>query len=329
MTPVTGRDRRRRVGIFLFDDVKTLDFVGPAEVFMEANKIVDDYELVLMSTDGEPVMTSLGVRVAVHTSVADGGVFDTVMVPGSEIAPRPFESDAVLDAVRDLASRTKRMASICSGAFALAATGLLSGKRATTHWNFAPTLARRFPEINVQADSIFIRDGDVYTSAGVAAGIDLALSLVEADHGADVSRRVAQLLLVYMQRAGGQSQFSASLKARAPRTPLARAVFDFVNADPTRPATIAHLASHVHVSPRHLTRVIKEETGVTPADYVASVRVDIATGCLESGVSIAQVSDDTGFSTPAAFRRAFLARLGVTPSDYQRRFRTTHRHLAS
>ena len=323
---LTARERRR-IGILLFDGVKTLDFVGPAEVFLEANQRVEHggYELVLLSPTGGDVTTSMGMHVGALTAAADGGVFDTVIVPGSESAPAVYDDPALLEAVLLLASRSKRVTSICSGAFALAATGLLDGKKATTHWKFATRLAAAYPSIDVNPDSIFVRDGHTYSSAGVAAGMDLALSLVEEDHGADIARSVAQLLLVYMQRSGGQSQFSASLRGPAPRTAPVKSVADYVNADPTRPCTLSDLARHANVSTRHLNRIVRDELGMTPIEYVNSMRLDLATSALESGSSVAQASRSSGYSTPVSFRRAFVARLGITPSDYQRRFQTTRR----
>jgi len=316
---------KRRIGILLFDGVKMLDFVGPAEVFVEANQRVDGYELVMLSHDGADITSSMGLRVGVHAAAADGGQFDTVIIPGSEFAPGVYDDAAVRESVLLLASRTRRLTSICSGAFALAATGLLAGKSATTHWKFAAHLAELYPDVDVRPDSIFVRDGLTYTSAGVAAGMDLALALVEEDHGADIARGVAQLLLVYMQRSGGQSQFSASLRAKPPRTPVARAVADYVNSDPSRPSTLRDLAAHANVSTRHLTRVVRDELGMTPLEYVNSMRLELATGYLESGSSVAQSASLVGYSTPVAFRRAFAAKLGITPSEYQRRFQTTER----
>ena len=324
-TGSAGAEPRRRIGVLLFDGVKMLDFVGPAEVFVEANQIVDGYELVLLSHNGADVTSSMGVRMGVHGAADDAGHFDTVIVPGSERAPQVYDDPAVRAAVQLLASRTRRITSICSGAFALAATGLLDGKSATTHWKFAARLAALYPGVDVRPDSIFVRDGLIYTSAGVAAGMDLALALVEEDYGADVARTVAQLLLVYMQRSGGQSQFSASLRANPPRTPVAKAVADYVNSDPSRPSTLRDLAAHANVSTRHLTRVVREELGMTPLEYVNSMRLELATGYLESGSSVTQSATLVGYSTPTAFRRAFVSKLGITPSEYQRRFQTTER----
>jgi transcriptional regulator GlxA family with amidase domain len=315
--------RRRRVGIFLFDQVKTLDFVGPAEVFTEANQRVDGYDVRFYSHDGRDVVTSMGLRVGVDAAAADSGPLDLVVVPGSESAPQVYRPDEVQAAVRLLASRADRVASICSGAFALAVTGLLDGKSATTHWKFTGALAAAYPSIDVRPDSIFVRDGDTYSSAGVAAGIDLALAIVEEDHGADVARSIAQLLLVYMRRSGGQSQFSASVRAKPARTSIAKAVADYIHGDPTRAGSLADIAAHANVGVRHLNRVIRDELGMTPIQYVGSLRLDVALGMLEAGDTVGEVSAAAGYASPIAFRRAFAARYNTTPSEYQRRFRTT------
>ncbi|MBD8100799.1 GlxA family transcriptional regulator [Plantibacter sp. CFBP 8775] len=318
-----GPSRRRRVGIFLFDQVKTLDFVGPAEVFTEANQRVDGYDVRFFSHDGEDVVTSMGLRVGVDAAAADSGPLDLVIVPGSESAPQVYRPEEVQRAVRHLAARAERVASICSGAFALAVTGLLDGKSATTHWKFTGALATAYPSIDVRPDSIFVRDGDTYSSAGVAAGIDLALAIVEEDHGADVARSIAQLLLVYMRRSGGQSQFSASVRAKPARTSIAKAVADYIHGDPTRAGSLADIAAHANVGVRHLNRVIRDELGMTPIQYVGSLRLDVALGMLEAGDTVGQVAAAAGYASPIAFRRAFAARYNTTPSEYQRRFRTT------
>jgi len=185
----------RRIGFLLFDGVKALDYVGPAEVFVEANQASQAYEVVLLSPSGAAVTSSVGGGVAVSASAADAPPLDTLIVPGSERAPSVFVTDELLTAAATLADRAGRVVSICSGAFVLAELGLLDGRSATTHWKFADDLARRFPRVDVQPDRIFVRDRYVATSAGVAAGIDLALALVEADLGAAAARRVAQGLL--------------------------------------------------------------------------------------------------------------------------------------
>lgn len=318
-----GKGARKRVGIFVFDKVKALDFIGPAEVFTEVNQRVDGYDVRFFSHDGKDVVTSMGLRVGVDAAAADSGPLDIVVIPGSESAPDVYRTDEIQEAVLTLASKSERVASICSGAFALAMTGLLDGKSATTHWKFTNALAHSYPQIDVRPDSIFVRDGNTYSSAGVAAGIDLALAIVEEDYGADVARTIAQLLLVYMRRSGGQSQFSASIKAKPARTSVARAVADYVHGDPTRPSSLRDLAAHANVGIRQLNRIIKGEMGVTPIQYVNAMRLDVALGMLEGGRSVSEVADAAGYPSAIAFRRLFVARYNTTPSEYQRRFRTT------
>ncbi|MEV5574347.1 GlxA family transcriptional regulator [Spirillospora sp. NPDC052269] len=315
---------RRRVALLVFDGVKLLDFAGPAEVFVEANQSLGGgYEIVLLSADGRDVMTSIGARVGVSGAACDAGDFDTVMVPGSELPPGAFVTPQVKEAAACLARRTRRLASVCSGAFVLADLGLLDGKRATTHWKFTADLARRYPAVTVEPDSIFVRDGRTYSSAGVAAGMDLALALVEEDHGADVARRVAQSILVYMQRAGGQSQFSASLRGPVPRSPLVRDVADLIRADPARPYTVAGLAAHARVSPRHLTRLFRVELERSPTEFIAEMRFERATELLDAGHSVTETAELAGFGSAEGMRRAFVNRLGISPKKYQQRFRST------
>ncbi|MGI5218235.1 GlxA family transcriptional regulator [Nocardia sp. CA-290969] len=314
---------RRRIGILVFDGVKTLDFVGPAEVFIEANQAAPGYEVVLLSPDGTGVQTSIGARIEVHAAAAAAGRFDTVVIPGSELPPSKFVTPELLAAARQLSWNTRRLASICSGAFVPAELGLLNGRRTTTHWKFAADLTRRYPAITVEPDAIFVRDGNLYSSAGVAAGIDLALALVEEDHGADIARRVAQLLVVYMQRAGGQSQFSASLSGPVPRSPLVRKAVDLICADPAFPHTVQTLADHARVSVRHLTRLFRAELEHSPAEYVAFIRFGIARDMLHAGHSVTEAATAAGYGSSEALRRAFVARIGVSPRKYQQRFRST------
>lgn len=300
-----------------------LDFAGPAEVFVEANQTLHAYDVVLVSSDGHPVRTSIGAPTGVHAAAETAGRFDTVIVPGSELPPARFVTSQVLAATSHLAAGARRVTSICSGAFVLAHLGILDGRRATTHWKFTSALARQFPAVDVDADAIYVRDGNVYSSAGVAAGIDLALALVEEDHGPAAARRVAQSLLVYMQRAGGQSQFSAALAGPVPRSPQVRAVVDLICADPTYPHTVKTLAAHAKVSPRQLTRLFRSELESSPAEYVAFIRFAFARDRLEAGYTVTEAALAAGYGSGEAMRRAFLARLGVSPKKYQQRFRST------
>ncbi|QLY33391.1 GlxA family transcriptional regulator [Nocardia huaxiensis] len=314
---------RRRVGILVFDGVKMLDFVGPAEVFVEANQAAPGYEVVLVSADGENVQTSIGARIEVSGRAVDAGRFDTVIIPGSELPAAKFVTPEVLSAARWMSAHTRRLASVCSGAAVLAELGVFDGRRVTTHWKYAADLARRCPSARVEPDAIFVRDGNLYSSAGVAAGVDLALALVEEDYGADVARRVAQLLVVYMQRSGGQSQFSASLTGPVARSPLVRKVVDLICADPAFPHTVQTLAEHARVSVRHLTRLFRAELERSPAEYVAFIRFGVARDMLHAGHTVTEAAMVAGYGSSEALRRAFIARLGISPRKYQQRFRTT------
>jgi len=252
--------------------------------------------------------------------------YDTVLISGGEIFPRTPVSEGIRDAAAHLSAHTQRIASICTGAFVLGAAGLLDGKRATTHWKHTRELARRHPSTQVEPDAIFVKDHTTYSSAGVTAGIDLALALLEEDNGQALARTVAKSLVVYMQRAGGQSQFSASLEGPGPRTPLLRLVADRVKADPTAPYSVTGLAELARVSPRHLTRLFHEELGTTPAKYIELIRFDLAKAQLDAGHSVTLAAQLSGFGTPEALRRAFISHLKLSPSRYQRRFSSTSQH---
>jgi transcriptional regulator GlxA family with amidase domain len=312
-----------RVGILVFDGVKMLDVAGPAEVFAEANLSGGNYRISMLSADGRDVPTSIGMKIPVDDSAGGSTRYDTVLVGGGEPFPATPVSVSLCDAAAHLADHTSRISSICTGAFVLGAAGLLDGKRATTHWKHTEELALRHPSTIVQRDAIFVKDHTTYTSAGVTAGIDLALALLEEDHGQVLTREVARSLVVYMQRAGGQSQFSASLQGPAPRTPLLRLVVDIVKADPTARYTVTALAERARVSPRHLTRLFNEELGTTPAKYIELIRFDLAKALLDAGHSVTLAAELSGFGTSEALRRAFITHLKIPPSRYQHRFTTT------
>ncbi|MEU2619471.1 GlxA family transcriptional regulator [Streptomyces sp. NPDC007157] len=314
-----------RVAILVYDGVALLDVAGPAEVFGEANRLGADYRIAVLSVTGAAVTSSTGIRIAVDGSPASEPDPDTFVMPGGVVYPRTPVTRDLTDATRELADRSGRVASVCSGAFVLGATGLLDGKRATTHWKIARELAERHPKITVEPDAIYVRDGTTYTSAGVTAGIDLALALVEEDHGADVSRDVARALVVYLQRAGGQSQFSAPLQGPPPRSPALRTVVDLVTADPGGNHSLDELAGHLHLSPRHLTRLFREELSTTPARYVESIRFDIAKSLLDQGHTATRAAFLAGFPSYESLRRVFVRELSIAPAAYRRRFSTARR----
>ncbi|OBI72338.1 AraC family transcriptional regulator [Mycobacterium asiaticum] len=302
-----------------------LDVAGAGEVFAEANRFGADYRLKVASVDGSDVITSIGTRLGVTDAISAIESADTVLVAGSDHLPRRPIDPALVEAVRSVAGRTKRLASICTGSFILAQAGLLNGRRATTHWHDVRLFARAFPQISVEPDAIFVRDGDIFTSAGISAGIDLALALVEADHGTDLVRAVARWLVVYLKRAGGQSQFSVLVEADPPPESPLRKVTDAISADPAANHSVNSLAARASLSTRQLTRLFQSELGTTPARYVELVRVDAARAALDAGRTVADTARLSGFGSAESLRRVFVDHLGVSPKAYRERFRTASR----
>jgi transcriptional regulator GlxA family with amidase domain len=249
---------------------------------------------------------------------------DVLIVPGGPTWEQMIKDDDLLDVVRQLDATSRRTASVCTGAFLLAAAGLLDGRRAATHWRYSGDLALRYPAVRVEPDAIFVQDGRVMTSAGVSAGIDLALALVEEHWGAGVARAVAKDMVVFMQRPGGQSQFSVHARASHGRQEMLRRVLDTVAADPGADHTLSAMARTAGVSPRHMTRLFCEEVGTTPARYVEQVRLEAAQALLETGDDpMAVVARRSGFGSPESLRRAFVRNLKVTPGAFRARFHTT------
>ncbi|GGN34182.1 AraC family transcriptional regulator [Streptomyces fuscichromogenes] len=314
------------VTVLVFPGVRLLDVTGPIEVFATANEFGGRFRVRMVSPDGADVVTAAGTGLHVDLAAAqvqEAG--DVVVIPGGPEWPSLMKDDALLDAVKALDAHSCRTASICTGAFLLAAAGLLDGRRATTHWRFADQLALRYPQVTVEADALFVRDGHIMTSAGVSSGIDLSLALVEEHLGADVARAVAKDMVVFMQRPGGQSQFSVRTHTPRARQEMLRRVLDAVAEDPSAPHTLAAMARRAGVSPRHMTRLFHDEMATTPARYVEQVRMEAAQAMLEgSDDPMATVARRTGFGSAESLRRAFTRNLGVTPGAYRARFRTTH-----
>ncbi|OBJ85883.1 AraC family transcriptional regulator [Mycobacterium sp. 1165196.3] len=312
------------VVIVVFDGVTLLDVAGAGEVFVEANRFGADYQVKIASLDGCDVTSSLGSRLGVTDSIAAIESADTVLVAGSDNLPAHAIDPALVEAIRSVSARTRRLASICTGSFVLAQAGLLSGRRATTHWHDARRFARAFPDVTVDPDAIFVRDGNVFTSAGISSGIDLALALVEMDYGTELVRNVARWLVVYLKRAGGQSQFSVLVEADPPPQSPLRAVIDAVAADPAANHSVQSLAARASLSTRQLTRLFQSELGMTPARYVELVRIDFARGALESGRSVSESAGMAGFGSSETLRRVFVNHLGISPKAYRDRFRTAY-----
>ncbi|MGW6930417.1 GlxA family transcriptional regulator [Lentzea sp. NPDC054927] len=313
----------RTIVFLLFDGMKMLDVTGPAEVFAEANIVGADYTISYVSASGEAVMTSIGIRLPVDGTPDDVRDADTVVVSGGDVLVQRGVPTDLVAAIQSLQGGARRLVSICTGSFALAAAGVLSGRRATTHWRVADRLARAYPDVQVEADALFVEDRGVFTSAGVSAGMDLALALVEQDYGADLAREVARRLVMFMQRPGGQSQFSAPLEIRPPRTPVLREVVDLVSAQPALDHSARTLAARVGVSSRHLARLFATELDTTPARYVEQVRLDHAKVLLDAGHGVAQAAREAGFGSSETMRRVFVARLGASPSEYRARMSTS------
>ncbi|MFT3715442.1 MAG: GlxA family transcriptional regulator [Gordonia sp. (in: high G+C Gram-positive bacteria)] len=321
----------RLIVVALFDRVDLLDVTGPPEVFSLLQREMTEptgYEVVLAAPTAEPVETSAGVRVlpdATFDQVARRRI-DTLIVPGSvdideRRRVRALADPVIVDWVQRLAPRARRVASVCVGAHVLAGAGLLEGRRATTHWSTADQLAREHPEVSVDPDPIFIRDGDVWTGAGLTACLDLSLALVAEDFGQEYALRVARNLVMFLQRPGGQSQFSVALDPVS-TTRRVEDIRQYIAAHLADPLTVPGLAEQLHVSDRQLTRIFKTELGTTPAAYIESVRVEAARNRLEnSDDTLDRIAGACGFGSVDTLARAFRRRVGVTPTEYRHRFR--------
>ncbi len=312
----------REVLIVGYPDATLLDIAGPVEVFHGAGKVRGGYRVRLAAVGGG--FTASGIRLDADDLRAVAGPVDTLIVVGGvgyEAAARDVELVAEL---RRLAGTARRVASVCTGAFLLAAAGLLDGARATTHWAYCADLAAGHPSVRVVPDAIFVCEGRLATSAGVTAGIDLALALLEQDHDAALARLVARWLVVFMQRPGGQSQFSVRARVPPVREPGLRVVLDAIADDPAASWTVDEMARRAAMSSRHFARVFPRRVGLPPARYVERARVEAAAGVLESGdEGLDVVARRCGFGSAETLRRAFLRVLGVTPGGYRDRFRTT------
>jgi transcriptional regulator GlxA family with amidase domain len=312
----------RTVLIVLFDRVQSLDVTGPLEVFANATRHGRPaYQVRTASLGGGAVRTSSGLRLTPDGDLrAEVKPADLLLVPGGE-GTRPQPADLV-EWLRENAPKSARVASVCTGAFLLAAAGLLDGRRATTHWAHCASLAAKYPAVRVDPDPIFIKDGDLATSAGVTAGIDLALALVEDDLGRDAALAIARAMVVFLRRPGSQSQFSAQLSAQvAARAPI-RDVQQWIAEHPAADLSVEALAARASLSPRQFARAFAAETGAPPGRYVQRTRLEAARRHLEdTASSIEQTARACGYGTPEAMRRAFLDALGVGPAEYRRRFR--------
>lgn len=308
----------RTIGLYLYEDFQLLDACGPITSFEIAGRMAGDaYRLILLSTLGGPIRSSSGV--ALETIAADRtGTIDTLIVVGGNGSRDAMRDEATVAFLRQGTSAVRRLCSVCSGAFLLAGAGALDGRRATTHWRRAKLLARLFPKVMVDPDRIHIRDGHVWTSAGITAGIDLALALIAEDLGEDLARRVAQDMVVYYRRPGGQSQFSALADLGGDGAQLAP-LLDWIRAHLDQRLTVETLAAEAAMSPRNFSRTFTREIGMSPAKAVERLRLEVARDRVESSAApIEKIAATLGFHDPERMRRAFLRAFGQPPQAMRR-----------
>jgi transcriptional regulator GlxA family with amidase domain len=322
----------REVAILVYPGVQSLDLTGPLEVFSGAQLLLDlaredsrrGYHVSVISDDGAPLETSSGLRITPDASLSDAPTeIDTLIVAGGYGCLDATADTVLIDWLRQASAAARRTASVCTGAFLLAQAGLLDGRRASTHWAAAQELARRYPAVAVDPEPIFLHDGDVWTSAGVTAGMDLALALVEDDLDREMALTIARHLVLFLRRPGNQSQFSATLAAQQPdRAPL-REAQRYAIENPAADLSVEAMAERAHMSSRHFARSFRAEVGLTPARYVEHVRLEAARRRLEdTSDPIGTVAAGCGFGTPETMRRVFLRALGIGPAEYRRRFHT-------
>ena len=315
----------RRIVVVAFDGLQSLDAVGPIEVFSTTNRQVgrEEYALELVAARGSTVRATNGLALALdHRIGGVRGALDTVLVAGGAGTRTAIDDQMLIDGITRLAGRAERVASVCTGAFLLAEAGVLAGRRATTHWSACDALARRYPNVTVEPDPIYVRDGNVYTSAGVTAGMDLALALVEEDLGREVALSVARRLVLFLRRPGSQSQFSAQLAAQVAHRDTLRDIQQWIADHPDAELSVAAMAARCGMSERNFARCFKEEIGVTPGRYVETARIEVARRLLEeTDESIGRVATRCGFGTAETLRRVFIRALHTGPMEYRRRFR--------
>jgi transcriptional regulator GlxA family with amidase domain len=330
---VSRAQTKRQVVIVAMTGHLLLDFAGPADVFNSANKILElidgatGYQVLVVSpTASKQVTNSVGIEInCAQSAIEISTPIDTLLIAGSNDIQNLDDPDyaAFYSWLAAIDQSTRRIGSICAGAFALAKAGLLNGRRATTHWNRSELLQKNYPLIQVDSNPFYINDGKIYTSGGVSSGIDLALALVEEDHGREIAMQVARRLVFYLNRPGFQVQFGNLLPAYDHHN-VAGKMRTWMIEHLNEPLDINRLADHINMSPRNFTRVFHKQTGISPAKYIEKLRVEAARKYLEdSDISLEQIAEKCGLGGLVSMRRTFLRHLMVTPSDYRRAFRTS------
>lgn len=322
--------KRIKIGMVVFPGFQLLDIAGPRDAFAEVKILSQgacEYEMLTVGTTRGAVTSSSGFSTIPDRTIFDlCPEFDTVIVPGGLGIFEAFDDPALSGWLKDRYKRCRRVSAICNGLFALGSAGLLDNRVVTTHWMDVPRLAATFPRAKVEPDHIFVQDGKIYTTAGVTAGIDLSLAMIEADFGKQMALDVAKYLVVYLRRAGGQSQFSPLLEAQActdsQMTVIQQYMLDSLGSD----HTLASLAQRAHMSERNLSRTFAKETGLPPMTFLVNARIDAARRLLEgTDLSLRDIAKHCGFENTESLRRTFHRRLQINPADYRERFQSSQR----
>jgi len=314
----------KKIGLLAYQDMQSLDLIGPLDVFGMANTSTSGkppYQLHVIGLDANPVHAENGLIVTPNCTLDDAPALDSLLIPGG-IGSRVTATDArLLDWLRDRATTTRRVVSVCTGIYVLAATGLLDGRQVTTHWRYAADVARRYPALDIQPDQLFLRDGRFATSGGLTAGMDLALALVEEDLGAVTALAVARELVMYIKRPGNQAQFSAPLAAQSQGRGRMADLLKWLLDHLAETLSVERMAESVAMSPRNFRRVFAITFGTTPARFVERLRLEQACLQLTTGhAPVERIASAVGFNSVDAFRRAFRSRYDATPGEYRQRF---------
>jgi len=319
----------RSIGIVTFPGAEILDITGPYEVFSFANMILQKegitqeaaYTIALLAEQPGPVITMTGLQIIADQSFNQIDIsFDTLLIPGGD--PKVLLANRrVVELINEMEPKVRRLVSVCTGAFLLAESGLLDGCKATTHWNYCTEFTEKYPRVNLEPDRIFIKEGNILTSGGITSGIDLSLALVEEDWGQKVALAVAQFLVVYLKRSGGQSQFSSYLTREASKHCGIRDLQSWIMQNPEEDLRVDSLADRMAMSSRNFSRLFLSETGMTPAKFVEMSRIDAARNLLElTNFPISTIANSCGLKDSENMRRSFIRQLGVNPRDYRKRF---------
>ena len=310
----------KRIGFFIYPGFSALDLFGPFEAFTEAKQSdgTNAYEPIIFSANRNPVTSASGITVHPTTTASDLGPVDTLFVPGGSGLRNPPIQSYVSTWMLRHAAATRRVATVCTGIYGLAPTGLLDGRKVTTHWSFAADVAKTFPKLKVMSDEIYVQDGKYFTSAGITAGIDLALAMIEQDFGHQCSLAVARELVVYIRRPGNQSQYSEFLKVQAQAAGPCQEIVDWILSNLKSDLTLESIARHASLSSRQISRLFIDNFRLSPVKFVEQMRLDESRAMLENpGASINMISASIGFKNPDSFRRSFVRKFGISPSLYR------------